>query len=87
MQSSKIFANMIDNSNGKMVTVTFIKQDGSLRTINGRIGVHKHIKGSSNKKNTQYITFYDVKNKGYRSINRDTITGIRCQGIEAIAVK
>lgn len=87
MQSSKIFANMIDQSNGKMVTVSFIKQDGSLRTINGRIGVHKYTKGSSNKKNSQYITFYDVKNKGYRSINRDTITGIRCQGIEAIAVK
>lgn len=88
MQSSKVFASMIDNSNGKMVTVSFIKQDGSLRTINGRIGVRKYIKGSSvTNKNDQYITFYDVKNKGYRSINRDTITGIRYQGIEAVAVK
>jgi hypothetical protein len=41
MQSSKIFASMIEQSNGKMVTVSFIKQDGSLRVLNGRLGVKK----------------------------------------------
>ena len=87
MSSSKVFASLIEQSNGKMVTVSFIKKDGSLRVLNGRIGVHKYVKGSSNsKENEQYITLYDVKNKGYRSVNRDTITGIRCEGIEAVAV-
>lgn len=76
MQSSKIFANMIDNSNGKMVTVTFIKQDGSTRILNGKLNVNTN----------EYISIYDVQNKGYRSINRSTIIGLRMQGIEAVAV-
>ena len=88
MNSSKALASLIEKSNGKMLTVTFIKQDGSERVINGRTGVSKYIKGSSiNKKNDEYITFYDVQNKGYRSINRNTIVAVRCDGIEAVVVK
>jgi hypothetical protein len=87
MQSSKIFANMIEQSNGKMVTVTFIKQDGSTRILNGRLGVKKYLKGGKLSTNTdEYINIYDVQNKGYRSINRSTIIGLRMQGIEAVAV-
>ena len=88
MNSSKALASLIEKSNGKMLTVTFIKQDGTERVINGRLGVTKYIKGSSLKKNSSdYITFYDVQNKGYRSVNRDTIVAVRCEGIEAVAVK
>lgn len=87
MQSSKIFAGMIDNSNGKMVTVTFIKQDGSTRILNGRLGVTKYLKGGKSAVNAnEYISIYDVQNKGYRSVNRNTIVGLRMQGIEAVAV-
>lgn len=88
MQSSKALASLIEKSNGKMLTVTFIKQDGSERILNGRLGVTKYIKGSSLKKSSpEYITIYDVQNKGYRSVNRDTIVAVRCDGIEAVAVK
>jgi S-adenosylmethionine:tRNA-ribosyltransferase-isomerase (queuine synthetase) len=88
MNSSKALASLIEKSNGKMVTVTFVKNDGSVRVLNGRMGVKKYIKGSSLKKNsTEYITIYDVKNEGYRSVNRDTIVAVRCNGIEAVAVK
>lgn len=88
MSSSKTLASLIEKSNGKMLTVTFVKQDGTERVINGRLGVTKYIKGSSLKKNSSdYITFYDVQNKGYRSVNRDTIVAVRCEGIEAVAVK
>lgn len=88
MSSSKTLASLIEKSNGKMLTVTFVKQDGTERTLNGRLGVRKYIKGSSLKKNsTEYITIYDVQNKGYRSVNRDTIVAVRCEGIEAVAVK
>lgn len=87
MQSSKIFAGMIDKSNGKMVTVTFIKQDGSTRVLNGRLGVKKYLKGGKLNVNTdEYISIYDVQNKGYRSVNRNTIVALRMQGIEAVAV-
>jgi len=88
MNSSKALASLIEKSKGKMLTVTFVKQDGTERTLNGRMGVTKYIKGSSLKKNsTEYITIYDVQNKGYRSVNRDTIVAVRCEGIEAVAVK
>jgi hypothetical protein len=87
MSSSKVFANMIDQSNGKMVTVTFIKQDGSTRILNDRLGVKKYLKGGKLNVNTnEYISIYDVQNKGYRSVNRNTIVALRMQGIEAVAV-
>lgn len=87
MKSSKVFASMIDNSNGKMVTVTFIKQDGSTRILNGRLGVKKYLKGGKSSVDAnEYISIYDVQNKGYRSVNRNTIVALRMQGIEAVAV-
>jgi hypothetical protein len=87
MQSSKIFASMIEQSNGKMVTVSFIKQDGTTRVLNGRLGVKKYLKGGKLNTNTdEYINIYDVQNKGYRSVNRNTIVALRMQGIEAVAV-
>ena len=87
MSSSKVFANMIEQSNGKMVTVSFIKQDGSLRVLNGRLGVKKYLKGGKSSVDAnEYISIYDVQNKGYRSINRNTIVALRMQGIEAVAV-
>jgi hypothetical protein len=35
------------NTNGKIVTVTFTKKDGSIRIMNCRLGVTKHLKGGS----------------------------------------
>jgi hypothetical protein len=88
MSSSKALASLIDQSNGKMLTVSFIKKDGSVRVLNGRLGVTKYIKGGNPKKNSNdYITVYDVQNKGYRSVSRDTIVAVRCNGIEAVSVK
>jgi len=88
MQSSKALASMIEQSNGKMLTVTFIKKDGTQRVLNGRLGVKKYVKNADFKKSSvDTITIYDVKNKGYRSVSRDSIVAIRCNGIEAIAVK
>jgi hypothetical protein len=88
MSSSTALASLIDQSNGKMITVSFVKKDGSSRILNGRLGVKKYIKGSSlNKNSNEYITVYDVQNKGYRSVNRDTIVAVRCNGIEAVAVQ
>jgi len=87
MSSSKVFASMIEQSNGKMVTVSFIKQDGTTRVLNGRLGVKKYLKGGKLNTNTdEYINIYDVQNKGYRSVNRNTIVALRMQGIEAVAV-
>lgn len=66
------------NSNGKIFTVTFLKKNGSLRVLNGRLGVTKHLKGGLSTLNPlEYITVYDLQSKGYRAINRSTIIDVK----------
>jgi hypothetical protein len=68
----------IENSQGKFITVDFIKKDGTLRTINGRTGVKKYLKGGDcTLDRSKFIIIYE-NNNGYRAINRDTILAIRC---------
>jgi len=65
------------SSVGRFVTVEFYKKDGSLRTLNGRLGVTKHLKGGvSTLDPDKYITIYDLVNKGYRAVNRSTIRSV-----------
>lgn len=72
---------IILNSAGKIITVEFIKKDGSLRVLNGRLGVKKHLKGGSSTLDpAQYITIYDMKNEGYRAVNRSTIQSVTIAG-------
>ena len=58
---------------GKIATVTFIKKDGSERTINGKLFVRKSIKDIDNPCiNTvahipKYVTLYDLKKEAYRN--------------------
>ena len=64
-------------SAGRFVTVVFEKKDGTMRTLTGRMGVTKWLKGGeSTLDKDQFITIYDVVNKGYRAINRDTIMSV-----------
>ena len=66
------------NSKGKIFTVTFTKKDGTTRVMNCRLGVTKHLKGGESTLNpNQYITVYDMQNKGYRAINRATIIDVK----------
>jgi hypothetical protein len=64
-------------SAGRFVTVTFTKKSGELRTLTGRMGVTKHLKGGvSTLDATKFITIFDMVNKGYRAINRETIKSV-----------
>lgn len=88
MTSTKTLANLVRQSSGKMLTVTFLKKDGTERVLNGRLGVKKYLKGTGlNQMTTDSIVVYDVQNKGYRTINSDSILAVRLNGIEAVAVK
>lgn len=73
----KDLENFIEQTKGRFFTVTFIKKDGTQRTLNGRVGVTKHLKGSVSRAGDQYITVFDVKNGGYRSVNKDTVKEIK----------
>ncbi len=59
---------LINNSQGRRFTVTFTKKDGTTRTING---------SRKNQTNLGNITIYSVKDKGYRSVNPNTITMLK----------
>jgi|APCry1669191860_1035381.scaffolds.fasta_scaffold24300_4 hypothetical protein len=72
----------IEQSNGKFLTVTFVKKDGTIRTINGRLGVKKYLAGGKSTLDAnQYITIYSNKDEGYRAINKDTIQSVTIEGI------
>ena len=66
------------NSNGKIFTVEFLKKDGSLRTLNGRLGVKKYLKGGQcTLDQDQYIIVFDLQNKVYRAVNKFTIQNVK----------
>jgi hypothetical protein len=66
----------------KFFTVTFIKKDKSIRTINGRLGVTKHLKGgSSTLDKEKFLIVYSIADKGYRAINKETILNIRMDNL------
>lgn len=78
-------AAVIEASNGKFISVTFIKKDGSTRVLVGRLGVKKHLKGGESTLDAdKYITIFDTQNGGYRAINRDTIQSVRIDGVEFV---
>lgn len=65
------------NSKGKIFTVTFVKKDGSIRVLNGRLGVTKHLKGGAcTLDKDKFIIVYDLKSEGYRSIDKDAILDV-----------
>ena len=82
---SNAFAELLSNSGGKFVTVTFITKAGIARVMNCRLGVTKALKGGTCTNNLlQYITVYDMQKKQYRSVNRDTILSISVEGQRAV---
>ena len=71
----------IAESNGKFITVDFIKKDGSTRTINGRLGVKKHLQGGKcTIDKDKYFIIYE-NNNGYRAVNKETVFAIRCGNV------
>lgn len=72
VQSRKL-AEKLEQSNG-FVTVTFLKADGTIRKMNCRMGVTKHLKGGKSTLDaSRYVTVYDMTKAAYRAVNRDTI--------------
>ena len=69
---------------GKFITVSFLKKDGTERTINGRLGVVKHLKGGDNPntRNDAYLIIDSLKDKGYRTINLDSVFRVAASGKE-----
>jgi len=69
------------SSAGKFFRVTFLKKDGSVRDLNGRIGVVSRLKGGATLVDKdKFLVVYDMVNQGYRSVNKDTIQEVAFGG-------
>ena len=74
---------LIVANDDKFVGVTFTKKNGQKRSLNGRLHVHsKTGKAPTTKHISEYLTIYDVKVGGFRTINLDTVESIRMKGGE-----
>ena len=63
----------------KFFTVTFVKANGEIRKLNGRLGVTKHtVSGKTTDTHDDYLCVYDVDKKGYRNVNVNTIINVVC---------
>jgi len=77
-------ASFIDLNSNKFMTITFLKNDGSLRVINGRLGVTKYLVGGKKTTGDNYITIYSLADKGYRNINKANILSVKTAGVTII---
>ena len=75
---------IVINSDGKLFSASFIKQDGSTRDIVCRLGVKYYIKGTGKpsfalKKDNPYQLVFDFQKSAYRVINMETLFKIKFQ--------
>jgi hypothetical protein len=66
-----------ETANKRIFSVTFIKRTtGEIRKMNAMRGVHKGVKGvglNYDAPEKNLLTVYDMKKKGFRSINLDSV--------------
>ena len=70
---------LIRASGGKIFTARNIKKDGTSRALNGRINVHKGVKGVGMKYNPEdynLITIFDMQKNEFRTLNFETLYGL-----------
>jgi len=64
---------------GRFFHVTFVKKDGTVRQMNGRLGVTKYIKGGTGttiNRPDNIVTVYDMQAKGYRAFDLDRVYSV-----------
>jgi len=65
----------------RIFSVVFTKKDGSERKMLCKLGVKKHLKGgvkSYDSEALNQLTVYSLDSKGYRTVNLNTLTQIKC---------
>ncbi|HIB3356464.1 TPA: hypothetical protein ACWV9N_000296 [Pseudomonas aeruginosa] len=74
---------LIETSNGRFLTVTFTKDDGSTRTLNGRVGVRYRGQPAGYRRDSTDRKFYllYVPGKGYRRINAEAVLEVTLDGV------
>lgn len=74
---------LIESSNGRFLTIKFLKDNGEVRTLNGRVGVRWGNVPSNYRRDSKHRKFYliYVPQKGYRRINADAVLEVTLDGV------
>jgi hypothetical protein len=81
---------------GRMASVDFVTKKGKLRTINGRTGVKRYLKGGTSRRKTtpeskgQLIIWETLRpqdkvrdgQKRYRTVTAEQVRAVRADGVE-----
>lgn len=75
---------IINRTNGKFFTVTFVKKDGTIRTMTARTGVRKGVKGvglkfNAEDRNLKVVWSCDAET--FRMVNLNTILSVKFKGV------
>lgn len=82
--------NIIRGTGGRIFTALFKKKDGTMRTMNCRLGVTSHLKGGELKFNPddyKLMVVFDVQKKEYRMINLASLRRLRVNGAKYVIAK
>jgi hypothetical protein len=74
---------ILSSKDGRFFSVRFVKKDGSVRDMTCKKVVKSAINGVGSRYNAierGYIPVYDINNKGYRTVNFDTLIGFKMNG-------
>lgn len=79
--------NTIAATQGRFFSITFIKKDGSIRTINAKDRYQSHVKGVGSPatdalKAEGYKFLFDRNRKGFFSYKPEKVLRIKCGGID-----
>lgn len=69
---------------GKIFTVTFVKKDGTVRTMNARMGVKRGVTGKGMKYDPLekgLVPVYDMQKGAFRMINFESVLSIKMNGL------
>ena len=83
-------ADIILNSNGKFLTAVFATKENPTRKMTFRLSVTKHLSTNPAKKTRKVasvapigmVTVYDMLEKGYRTVNLQTLSYLKAGGVE-----
>lgn len=66
---------------GRCFGVSFTKKDGTIREMNARLGVTKHLKGGERTLPQNYLVVFDMQKGQYRSLNPSTVISINSKAL------
>lgn len=81
----ELWKELIQSTNGKVFSITFVKKNGEVRRMTARTGVSKYVNGRGlpyNPAEYDLLPVFDFQKKDYRMVNLATIQGFKCGKIK-----